>query len=116
MTELTAWVEGGGIASSLCSRPRAESDLDLTSFLKAIPDARMRLGVRFPGWFLLLIAVLGILSFCQSWRDLYLFTIRHHAVITVALGIELRRLPSDSSFRYFFRQVDVIALCAAIRK
>jgi hypothetical protein len=30
-------------------------------------------------------------------------------------GIELRRPLSDSAFRYFFRQVDVAALCAAIR-
>jgi hypothetical protein len=29
--------------------------------------------------------------------------------------VELRRPPSDSSFRYFFQQVDVAALCAAIR-
>jgi hypothetical protein len=30
----------------------------------------MRHGVRFPQWFLLLVAVLGILSSCQSLRDL----------------------------------------------
>jgi hypothetical protein len=36
-------------------------------------------------------------------------------VLTESLGIELRRPPSDSSFRYFFRLVDVAALCAAIR-
>ena len=36
-------------------------------------------------------------------------------MLTEALGIELRRPPSDSSFRYFFQQVDVAALCAAIR-
>ena len=36
-------------------------------------------------------------------------------MLTEALGIELRRSPSDSAFRYFFRQVDVAALCAAIR-
>jgi hypothetical protein len=30
------------------------------------------------------------------------------------MGIELRRPPSDSAFRCFFRQVDVGALCAAI--
>jgi hypothetical protein len=36
-------------------------------------------------------------------------------VLTEALGLELRRPPSDSAFRYFFRQVDVAALCAAIR-
>jgi hypothetical protein len=29
--------------------------------------------------------------------------------------LELRRPPSNSSFRYFFLQVDVAALCAAIR-
>jgi hypothetical protein len=31
------------------------------------------------------------------------------------LGIELRRPPSDSAFRYFFQHVDVAALCTAIR-
>jgi hypothetical protein len=49
------------------------------------------------------VAVLGILSGC------------HHSVLTEVLGVELRRPPSDSSFRYFFHQVDVSALCAAIR-
>lgn len=93
----------------------AATDLDLISYLRSIPDARMRRGVRFPAWYLLLVAVLGILSRCQSLRDLERFAIRHHAVLTEALGIELRRPPSDSSFRYFFHQVDVAALCAAIR-
>jgi len=91
------------------------TDLDLISYLKAIPDARMRRGICIPAWYLLLVAVLGILSRCQSLRDLERFAIRHHGVLTEALGIELRRPPSDSAFRYFFRQVDVAALCAAIR-
>jgi hypothetical protein len=93
----------------------AATDLDLISYLKAIPDARMRRGVRIPAWYLLLVAVLGILSRCQSLRDLERFSIRHHSVLTVALGIELRRPPSDSAFRYFFQHVDVAALCTAIR-
>ena len=93
----------------------AATDLDLISYLRAIPDQRMRRGVRFPAWYLLLVAVLGILSGCQSLRDLERFSIRHHNVLTEALGLELRRPPSDSSFRYFFLQVDVAALCAAIR-
>ena len=76
----------------------AATDLDLISYLKAIPDARMRRGVRFPAWYLLLVAVLGILSGCQSLRHLERFTIRHHSVFTEALGLELRRPPSDSSF------------------
>jgi len=75
----------------------------------------MRRGVRIPAWYLLLVAVLGILSRCQSLRDLQRFAIRHHALLTEALGLELRRPPSDSAFRYFFHQVDVAALCTAIR-
>jgi hypothetical protein len=55
------------------------------------------------------------LSGCQSLRVLERFAIRHHSVLTEALGLELRRPPSDSSFRYFFQQVDVAALCTAIR-
>ena len=93
----------------------AATDLDLISYLKAIPDARMRRGVRIPAWYLLLVAVLGILSRCQSLRDLERFAIRHHSVLTAALGLELRRPPSDSAFRYFFQHVDVAALCTAIR-
>jgi hypothetical protein len=60
----------------------AATDLDLISYLRSIPDARMRRGVRFPAWYLLLVAVLGILSGCQSLRDLERFAIRHHAVLT----------------------------------
>jgi hypothetical protein len=72
-------------------------------------------GIRIPAWYLLLVAVLGILSHCQSLRDLERFAERHHGVLTESLGIELRRYPSDSAFRYFFHQLDVAALCAAIR-
>ena len=92
----------------------AATDLYLLSYLKAIPDARMRRGVRIPAWYLLLVAVLGILSRCQSLRDLERFAIRHHSVLTAALGIGLRRPPSDSAFRYF-QLVDVVSLCTAIR-
>ncbi|WP_341899983.1 hypothetical protein [Synechococcus sp. UW140] len=48
----------------------AATALDLISYLKAIPDARMRRGVRIPARYLLLVAVFGILSKCESLRDL----------------------------------------------
>ncbi len=57
----------------------APTDLDLISFLKAIPDARMRRGVRIPGWYLLLVTVQGVLSGCESLRDLVRFARRHQA-------------------------------------
>ncbi len=92
----------------------AATDLDLISFLKAIPDTRLRRGIRIPAWYLLLVAVLGILSKCESLRDLERFARRHHAVLTETLGIELKRPPSDSAFRYVFLQVDVASIFAAI--
>ena len=91
------------------------TDLDLISCLKAIPDARKRRGVRNSAWYLLLVVVLGILSKCESQQDLERFSPRHHGVLTKAPGLELRRPPNDSVFRYFFLQVDVAAVCAAIR-
>ena len=93
----------------------AATDLDLIRYLKAIPDARMRRGVRIPAWYLLLVAVLGILSKCESLRDLERFARRHHAVLTESLGLGLKRPPSDSAFCYFLLQVDVDAVCTAIR-
>jgi hypothetical protein len=42
----------------------------------------MRRGIRIPACYLLLLAVLGILSRCQSLRDLECFAIRHHSVLT----------------------------------
>ena len=55
----------------------AATDLDLISFLKAIPDTRMRRRIQIPAWYLQLVAVLGILSKCESLRDLERFARRH---------------------------------------
>lgn len=41
--------------------------------------------------------------------------IRHPSAMTEALWLELRRPPADSTFRDLFLQVNVAALCAAIR-
>ena len=77
---------------------------DLISFLKAIPDGRYRRGVRYPQWFLLLVAVLGILSGCRSSRDLEAFAWRHHKVLNQALGLNFKRWPSDATFLYLFNK------------
>jgi hypothetical protein len=47
-----------------------------------MPDPRMRRGERLPAWYLLLVAVLGILTGCQSLQDLERFAIRHHSALT----------------------------------
>jgi hypothetical protein len=53
----------------------ASTNLALISYLKAIPDTRMRRGVRFPAWYLLLVAVLDIIRTCESLRDLSRFSL-----------------------------------------
>ena len=81
------------IHSAAADQPAAA---DLISFLKAIPDGRYRRGVRYPQWFLLLVAVLGILSGCRSSRDLEAFAKRHREALNQALGLDFKRWPSDA--------------------
>jgi hypothetical protein len=40
----------------------AAAATDLITFLKAIPDCRKRRGIRFPQWWMRLVAILAILS------------------------------------------------------
>jgi uncharacterized membrane protein len=46
--------------SSLPADPVAANDL--ISFLKVLPDCRMRRDIRFPQWWMLLVEILAILS------------------------------------------------------
>jgi len=65
---LRAWVGIGGIALSVLERASAATDLDLISYLRSIPNARMRHGVRFPAWYLLLVAIAVLVSSLQGIR------------------------------------------------
>jgi hypothetical protein len=98
-----------GSLRSLCPKPfSAAADLsapdDLISFLKAIPDGPYRRGLRYPQWFLLLVAVLGILSGCRSSRDLDAFAKRHREALNQACGLNSQRWPSDATFLYLFNK------------
>ena len=63
----------------------------------------MRRGIRIPAWYLLLVAVLGILSGCRSSRDLEAFARHHREALNQALGLNFKRLPSDVTFLYLYR-------------
>ena len=71
---------------------------DLISCLKAIP------GGRHPQCFLLLVAVLGILSGCRSSRDLEAFARRHRVALNQALGLDFKRWLSDATFLVLFNK------------
>ena len=63
--------------------------------------------MRYPQWFLLLVAILGILSGCRSSRDLEAFARRQREVLNQALGQEFKRWPSDATFLYLYRYAEV---------
>ena len=92
------------LASPLQNLPAAT---DLISFLKALPDCRMRRGIRFPQWWMLLVAILSILSGQGSLLGMERFAKRHRKTLNELLGIHVAKPPSDSTFRLLLAQLDV---------
>jgi len=80
---------------------------DLISFLKALPDCRMRRGIRFPQWWMLLVAILSILGGQGSLVGMERFAKRHRQTHNELLGADFGKSPSDSTFRLLLTQLDV---------
>jgi hypothetical protein len=93
--------------------PAAASDL--ISFLKALPDCRMRRGIRFPQWWMLLVAILSILSGQGSLVGMERFAKRHRQTLNELLGTEFGKSPSDSTFRLLLAQLDVAGFETLLR-
>jgi hypothetical protein len=99
--------------SESATTPAAASDL--ISFLKALPDCRMRRGVRFPQWWMLLVAILSILSGQGSLVGMERFAKRHCQTLNELLGTEFAKSPSDSTFRLLLAQLDVASFESLLR-
>ena len=69
--------------------------------------------MRYPQWFLLLVAVLGILSGSRSSRDLEAFARRDRQALNHALGLDFKRWPSDATFLYLYRFAEALRLLNA---
>jgi hypothetical protein len=80
---------------------------DLISFLKALPDCRRRRGIRYPQWWMLLVAILAILSNQGSLMGMERFAKRHRKTLNELLGTQVAKPPSDSTFRLLLAQLDV---------
>lgn len=83
-----------------------EMTVDLIDTLKQVEDFRSARGRRYPLWLVLLLVILGMMSQCQGYLSLEDFAERHKAVLVEALGLPLRRLPSDSTFRLILQRLD----------
>lgn len=78
-------------------------------FHKSLPDCRMRRGIRFPQWWMLLVAILAILSGKGSLVGMERFSKRHRLVLNELLGTDFGKSPSDFTFRLLLAQLDVDA-------
>ncbi|CAK6698835.1 transposase family protein [Synechococcus sp. CBW1107] len=101
------------MASEPATNPAAASDL--ISFLKALPDCRMRRGIRFPQWWMLLVAILSILSGQGSLVGMERFAKRHRQILNELLGTDFAKSPSDSTFRLLLAQLDVTGFETLLR-
>ena len=101
------------MASQLTNNSVAASDL--ISFLKALPDCRMRRGIRFPQWWMLLVAILAILSGQGSLVGMERFAKRHRQTLNELLGTDFGKSPSDSTFRLLLAQLDVAGFESLLR-
>jgi len=88
---------------------------DLISFLKALPDCRKRRGIRFPQWWMLLVAILAILSGQGSLVGMERFAKRHRQTLNELLGTDFVKSPSDSTFRLLLAQLDVLSFETLLR-
>lgn len=80
--------------------------MSLIDYLKQIEDYRALRGRRYPLWLMVLLAILGTMSECYGYVALEEFCVRHYAALSECFGLEVTRLPSDSTFRRLFEQLD----------
>jgi DDE_Tnp_1-associated len=82
----------------------------LIDTLKQVEDFRSARGKRYPLWVVLLLVILGMMSQCQGYCSLEAFASRHKDALIQALGLSVKRLPSDSTFRLVLQQLDYARL------
>lgn len=80
--------------------------MSLIEHLKQIEDYRAPRGRRYPLWLMILLAILGTMSECYGYAALEDFCVRHYGAVCECFGIAVPRLPSDSTFRRLFEQLD----------
>ncbi len=82
----------------------------LVQSLQNIRDFRAVHGKRYPLWLILLLVIMGTMSGCRSYYALEDFGVRHYEVLSEKLGLTLKRLPSDTTFRRILQRLDFALL------
>lgn len=84
--------------------------------LQNIRDYRASAGRRYPLWLILLLVVMGTMSGCRSYCALEDFGVRHYEVLCEKLGLNLNRLPSDTTFRRVLQRLNFADLTQQFRQ
>src|SRR4028119_1872190 len=79
---------------------------NLIQSLQEIRDFRASQGRRYPLWLILLLVIMGTISGCRSYYALEDFGARHYGAVSEHLGLEVTRLPSDTTFRRILQKLD----------
>lgn len=79
---------------------------NLITSLQKIRDFRASRGKRYPLWLILVLIVMGTISGCRSYYALEDFGARHYGAVSEQLGLEVTRLPSDTTFRRILQKLD----------
>jgi hypothetical protein len=79
---------------------------DLICFLKVLPDCRMRRGIRYPQWWLL-VAILAILSNQRSLMGMERFAKPHHNNLNELLATHVAKPSSSFTLRLLLAQLNV---------
>jgi predicted transposase YbfD/YdcC len=89
--------------------------MPLIEQLKTIADSRGKRGQRYPLWLLLFVSLLGSLCGYWGYRPLEAFCRQYHSTLCELLSLETTTplLPSYSTFRRVFQQVDAQGLVDA---
>ncbi len=75
----------------------------------------MRRGIRFPQWWMLLVAILAILSGQGSLVGMERFAKRHRQTLNELLGTDFGKSPSGSTFWLLLAQLDVAGFETLLR-
>jgi hypothetical protein len=88
---------------------------NLITSLQEIRDFRTSRGRRYPLWLILLLVIMGTISGCRSYYALEDFGTGHYQAVSEKLGLEVTRLPSDTTMRSHFTETRFSNFGAAVR-
>jgi len=88
----------------------------LLDVLADVPDPRRAQGQLYKLPYVLLFAILAIVTGCNSYRGIVTFIVVHRHRLNAAFGLDWRRAPAHTAIRYILQGLDPAAVENAFRR